>query len=259
MTKDEDAAMLLFQAIITAAAILVAALQAAPLQMEQAASTAANPELLSLPDGAVALIPKSASTGDPPLLVLLHGAGETPVPFLAKFREVADRTGAIILAPQSRNTTWDIIGKAELAQLGNDQGPDGIYRYSGSRDADRVASAIDALARIKKTDPARRVLLGFSDGATFALGLGTDRRLNYSAVIAIAPGIATVASKPAKGRDVIILHGRQDQTLPIEVTRTTIVPALRSARLKVSFVQFDGGHSLPPDLPNYAEKHLVAP
>ena len=181
-----------------------------------------------------------------PLIILLHGAGQVPDQMISLFVSFADQTGSILLAPKSRGPTWDVVRSAEFAALTDSNKADGVFRYSGGKDADRVMSAINELAERVQIDPARQTLLGFSDGGSFALGLGTSRDRPFTKVIALSPGLAVVAVRPARNRQVIVAHGRQDRSLSFDFTRSRIVPALRAAKLIVKFVPFDGGHKITP-------------
>lgn len=201
---------------------------------------------LVLDNGAVAYVPAGAAPA-PPLVVLLHGAGQGGEAMIARFRADADRLGVVLLAPRARGATWDVVARAGMASVMGPSALGGVYRYNGSPDGDRVAAAEAALAARVPTDPARRVLLGFSDGASFALAYGTARKAPYAAVIAVAPGLAAVAASPARRREVILLHGRADAVLALAFTRDTIVPALRDAGLASRLQVFGGGHEIPPE------------
>src|SRR3712207_9495468 len=55
-------------------------------------------------------VPASYRVGRPaPLVVLLHGAGEDARDGLALLRGQTDGAGLILLAPTSREYTWDVI------------------------------------------------------------------------------------------------------------------------------------------------------
>ncbi len=210
------------------------------------AASVPPPRLLALPDGAVARIPPSPPdpAAPPPLIVLLHGAGQTPQDMLARFGDDADAAGAVLLAPKSAGVTWDVIAMAARKAFEASSLSDGPMRYSRSPDGDRVAAAMAALAARITTDPSRQWLVGFSDGASFALAMGTARDRRFTNVVALSPGLSVIAARPAPGRMVLVMHGMQDRSLPFDYTRSTIVPALRSARLAVTFVPFAGGHEI---------------
>ena len=231
-----------------AAAALIA-LSQVPQPVRLSGTTPSTRQLqsrrLALADGAVAYIPASAGP-NPPLLVLLHGAGHRQAEIVEHFEAEADKRGILLLAPDSRGITWDKVLDAEAplsvdSPIANQQS----HSFGRTPDADHVESAISGLAKILPFNRARIVLAGFSDGATFALAMGMSRRYPFEAVIAWSPGIAIENEDPARGRPVFISHGRQDPILKFEVTRSEIVPLVQSEGALVRFVAFDGGHDAP--------------
>jgi phospholipase/carboxylesterase len=203
---------------------------------------------LPLPNGAMALIPAlpPLDAQPPALIILLHGAGQTPGDMIARFAADPDCADAVLLAPKSDGPTWDVIRMAQRSALEATSLSGGPLRYSSSKDADRVIAAIAALRAQVRIDPAQMVLLGFSDGATFALALGTGRDRPFSGVVALSPGLVVVNARPARDRPVLVMHGTNDRSLPFEVTKSEIVPALRSAHLAVRLDPFSGDHAIPP-------------
>ena len=204
-----------------------------------------HPKLFALSDGAVGYIPVSAGL-HPPLLVLLHGAGHEQATMVEHFEAEADKRGLVLLAPDSRGVSWDKVLAAEAppsvdSPIANQQS----HSFSRSPDADRVEQAIANLAKILPVDRAHTVLAGFSDGATFALAMGMSRDHPFAAVIAWSPGIAIRTDNPARGRKVYISHGRTDPILKFDVTKSDIVPLVKSEGGDVTFVPFDGGHDAP--------------
>lgn len=231
-------------------AFILALTQAAPPPQPAPAAPAAAPtqagRFLSLPDDAIAYLPASAGP-HPPLLVLLHGAGHRQRELLERFIAEADARGIMLLAPTSQGITWDTVSIAEEppsrdSALANDR----ARRFTGSRDADRVEAAITDLGRQVPVDRPHTVLAGFSDGATFALAMGMSREHPFAAVIAWSPGIAIRTANPAKGRKVLISHGRQDPILRFTDTCGEIVPLVQGEGAAVTFMPFDGGHDAPP-------------
>jgi predicted esterase len=158
----------------------------------------------------------------------------------------ADARGLVLLAPTSRAVTWDAVSDAEgLYSMDSPLAVHAAHRYGGSRDARRVEAAIAALEAKVPVDPARIVLAGFSDGATFALAMGMQRSRPFAAVIAWSPGMALGTVDPARGRRVFVSHGRQDPVLSYQRDIGEIVPQLRSEGAEVTFLPFDGVHEIP--------------
>lgn len=203
--------------------------------------------LIMLPDEAIASVPAPGGTAarPPRLIVLLHGAAQGPLDMIRRFAGDPDCRDAVLLAPKSARLTWDVISMAETAALQASSVTTAFLHYTKSTDGGRVVSAMEALAAQVSTDPAQQILVGFSDGATFALALGTSKDTPFTDVVALSPGLAVVASRPARGRRVLVMHGRQDKNLPFSFTSTTVVDRLKSAGLTVRFVPFEGGHVIP--------------
>jgi phospholipase/carboxylesterase len=195
-------------------------------------------ETIALPGGAIAYRP-SGIAAHRPLLVLLHGAGQAPAAMIDALRPAADARGILLLAPAARGVTWDVIRSAQQSAALGSADP---YRYLGSADGRNVAGVMAALAERMPFDRGRIALAGFSDGATFALALGTDRTAPFGLVAAWSPGLSVVAARPARGRAVVVAHGRQDNVLAFDQTASRIVPMLRGRGLTVRFVPFRGGH-----------------
>jgi predicted esterase len=141
----------------------------------------------------------------------------------------AEEAGVILLAPDSRGRTWDAI----LDGYGTD-----------------VAFVDRALAQTfgrLAVDPASVGIEGFSDGASYALGLGLANGDLFRRGVAFSPGY--VPSAPTSGRpSIFVSHGVGDDILPIDRCSRRIVPALRRQGYDVDYREFDGGHEVPADI-----------
>ena len=174
-----------------------------------------------------------------PLVVMLHGAGGSARRGLPRLQALADATGLLLLAVDSRANTWDaVIGGF---------GPDTKF--------------IDgALARVfagYAVDPARIAVEGFSDGASYALGLGLTNGDLFTHTIAFSPG-----SLPLQERNgapaVFISHGTADQVLPIDLCSRRIVPELQRHDYAVRYVEFEGDHQVPPAIAEQAVRWFLS-
>jgi predicted esterase len=47
---------------------------------------------------------------------------------------------------------------------------------------------------------------------------------------------------------VFISHGRDDPVLPIDACSRQIVPQMRQAGFQVEYLEFEGGHAIPPTI-----------
>ena len=157
------------------------------------------------------------------LVVLLHGANGSGSGIATAFEALAEDAGAVVLAPDSRYRTWDLL-------LG-DFGPD----------VDFIDEALAWTFDRVNVDPARLTIAGFSDGASYSLALGLSNGTLFKRVIAFSPGFLFVRAVQGKP-PIFITHGEDDPVLPITATSRTIVPALQNAGYTVDYHEFDGGH-----------------
>ena len=189
----------------------------------------------SLANGAVAYRPAQARAGPLPLLILLHGAGGYPQGFLQKMEPLADKLGVILVAPRSVGRTWDLI-----ENLQTDDPP-----WQGG-DANRLDRSLEDLFGRTAVDPQHVVLLGFSDGASYALSLGLSNPKLFTSVIALSPGMIAPLTRIDHRQLVFIAHGRSDHVLPFDETKD-IADALRRSGANVRFRPFDGDHQIDPE------------
>jgi phospholipase/carboxylesterase len=162
-----------------------------------------------------------------PLLVVLHGAGSTGAAMLEALTGAAGELPGIVLAPDSRGRTWDVI-------LGG-FGPDVAF----------LQEALASVCSRAAVDLERVVLAGFSDGASYVLSLGLSNGDLFRRLVAFSPGF--MAPDGLRGRPpVFVSHGVADPVLPIERCSRRIVPALRAAGYDVRYEEFEGGHVVPP-------------
>jgi phospholipase/carboxylesterase len=159
-----------------------------------------------------------------PLLVLFHGAGQRASEW-SPAQAIADSLGAVLLVPDSRGVSWDAVRGS--------YGPDVIF----------VDTALNKLFGHVSVDPARIALAGFSDGASYALTLGTINGDFVTHIIAFSPGLIAPGVKRGKPR-IYVTHGTRDTVLPIDLTSRRIVPALRADDYPVTYNEFDGGHTM---------------
>lgn len=165
--------------------------------------------------------------GPRPLLVVFHGAtmhsGQMARPLLA----VADEFGVVLLIPDSRGPTWDIIAERTY-------GPDIEF-------TDR---ALELAFRQCRVDADRVGVAGVSDGASYALSVGVGNGDLFSNIVAWSPGFMVPMEVIGKPR-VFVSHGVYDRILPIDVCGRPVVAGLREGGYDVDFREFDGGHEMP--------------
>jgi predicted esterase len=188
----------------------------------------------TLVNGASAYRPAKVPPGPLPVLILLHGAGGYPQGFLQKMEPLADKLGVILVAPHSLDKTWDLI----LNMQTEDQPWQGL-------DAHRLDQSLGDLFKRSAVDPSHVVLLGFSDGASYALSLGLANPKLFTTVIALSPGMLAPLKRIDHQQRVFVAHGRSDHVLPYTATKD-MVELLQRGGANVRFRPFDGDHQIDP-------------
>jgi len=188
--------------------------------------TATNPN-----DGMLLVPPPYAPTQPAPLVLALHGATGGPSSQVSLLGGLAQSRGFLLLAVGARGLTWDVM----------------TSRFS--YDVTFIDGALKWALERAAVDPARIAVAGFSDGATYALGLGLANGDLFSRVIAFSPGFIPRSDSPAVGKPRLFdSHGTQDTVLRIDNASRKIVPALRDRGHEVTYVEFQGGHTVPSEV-----------
>lgn len=185
-------------------------------------------------------LPEQADSGPVRLVVLFHGAGQSPrsaQPILE--RQARERQFALLL-PRSAGPTWDAI------------------RGRGGPDLRSADALIEAAAR-QVAVTAEVTVAGFSDGASYALGAGTALSREVSEIIAFSPGFIARTGQPLRRPRIFISHGIGDPVLTIDQTSRVIVPALLDSGYDVEYREFYGGHTVPPDVADEAVGWMLSP
>jgi phospholipase/carboxylesterase len=173
-------------------------------------------------------IPKGYKSDIPaPLVLMLHGAGNTSLSVTYTF-EMADEHGIIILAPDSRDEgTWDLL----------------LHGYGP--DVEFIGAALkDTYARCA-VDRRRMAIAGHSDGASYALSLGLGTGDTFGRIMAFSPGVMQPAEVHGKPR-IFISHGLSDPVMPIDVTSRRFVPRLKALGYDVTYREYEGRHGVTP-------------
>jgi predicted esterase len=191
--------------------------------------------------GAFLYVPKSYDPSKAaPLVVALHGATQRASFSLRVWTSQSDAAGFVLLAPESEAVTWDAI------------------RGDYADDVTRIDRALKMVFDRVNVDPKRVVLEGFSDGASYGLGLGLNNRDLFTRIVANSPGFITPhdrASGPKPG--IFVSHGHQDPILPFERAGARGVAKLRNEGSSDQFREFDGGHTVPADVAAEAVRFMM--
>jgi phospholipase/carboxylesterase len=160
-----------------------------------------------------------------PLALFFRGAITPAIAYVEAFQPFCDEAGLVLLAPEARAQTWDLVYGAF--------GPDVAH----------VDHVLGETFRRVRVDAARVSISGFSDGASYALSLGVTNGDLVRRVVAHAPGFVAPAER--RGRpEILVAHGTGDAVLPIAQTSHRIVPQLRELGYTVTLREWDGGHGV---------------
>jgi predicted esterase len=162
-----------------------------------------------------------------PLALMLHGAGGDAHHGLSYLQSYADTHNIILVAPASREQSWDVIT---------------------SRGFDYDVVLIDQLLAYVfqqfHVDDNRLAIGGFSDGASYALSLGLSNGDLFTHILAFSPGFVYLVENVGQPA-VFISHGTNDTVLPIDPCSRRIVPKLQGAGYDVKYEEFKGRHEIP--------------
>lgn len=161
-----------------------------------------------------------------PLLVFLHGAGGEAAGASSMLLPPADTHRLLLVAPSSRGSTWDGV------------------RGGYGPDVDVINSALKRVFQLVSVDPHGIAVGGFSDGASYALGIGLANGDLFSRIIAFSPGFVPPGPRVGKP-SIFVSHGDADAVLPINRTSRRLVPALREEGFDVCYREFNGPHTVP--------------
>lgn len=195
--------------------------------------TAATGEVKLGLDGerdAVLQIPKNGGQSPLPLFVMLHGATQSAGDMFWYLGSSHEEAGVAVLAPNSRDTTWDAIG-------GGGFGVDVAY----------LNRALERVFETTAIDPGRISIGGFSDGASYGLSLGLINGDLFNSIVAFSPGFVIHGDLIGQPR-IYISHGTHDHILPIDRCGRRLASGLKSYGYDVTFREFDGDHEIPADV-----------
>jgi len=164
-----------------------------------------------------------------PLLVALHGNGDTPGNFYSTALDLLDVPACIVLLegphPRSFGSAWP-WNAADFAQYGP-----------------AIHEAIELLA-LKYPTKQKPILLGFSGGAMMAYYQSVNYGVDYAYIFAVSGKLATdmLGEAPFQpGAPVFAFHGDNDKVISVGGGREAI-RILKERGVEVTYFEFEGGH-----------------
>lgn len=149
-----------------------------------------------------------------PLIVLLHGVGQTPADMapLAELVTAHDPQARVVVPPAVHPCDRGGAGFQWMSVAGiTEENRPGRIRAA----LPAFVATIEALQRAHGVGADDTVLAGFSQGAIMALAACRDRYLARH-VVAIAGRCAPLPDAWERRTAVTLVHGRMDQTVPVQ-------------------------------------------
>ena len=174
-------------------------------------------------------VPRNYKPNKPvPFMLMLQGAlGRTNE--LIRFCKEAAGAGIAIVAPDFRGRTWD-------------------FAVDGTgTDLPFIDRALDFMFQRVAVDPRHLAIAGFSDGASYGLSIGLPNGDLFSHIVAFSPGFMQPPSRQGKPA-IWVAHGDRDEILPVDLSRSRIVPQLSRWGYDVRYREFAGPHDVSPEL-----------
>jgi phospholipase/carboxylesterase len=186
----------------------------------------ASKGLMPLPvagEGSLLFVPRSYRPSRPaPFALTLHGCcGEARSGLNLWYREAAQH-GIILLAPDGG----------------------GAWRFGDT--AARIDAGLSSVFERYAIDRRRVAAVGFSAGASFALSLGLTNGDLFTHVVPHSPG-GGIPDQPVGSPQIFLIHGTDDQTIPVEVSRD-LAPQLERDGYRIRYEEYPAGHRPQPDL-----------
>jgi len=184
------------------------------------------------PASGVLLTPDSIDpAGSYPLITVFHGAGRQDEMLVKACRAEPERRQALFFVPRSVAPTWDLI------------------TGGGRADLDFLEYAYDLIYRRYPVNVASQCLVGYSDGASYALSLGLSNPGFFSALMVWAAGFVvldpTTAKPEAPKPRLYLEYGTHDELFAFDRVALPMKQNLETAGYDVTFSIDEGGRHWP--------------
>lgn len=153
-------------------------------------------------------IPDTEGLEAMPLVIALHGAGDSGPAFKKSsgLDREADRRGVLMAYPTATGVNW--------AEGCNCTRPD----LDGVDDVGYIDAVIADAKERYTVDEDRIYIVGFSQGGLFSQRLACERSTTFAGVATVAGMMSLPVSRacqPSGSPDIMLLHGENDQVLPL--------------------------------------------
>jgi phospholipase/carboxylesterase len=192
------------------------------------------------------ILPPSGA-GPHPTILALHGMGMRPEPFARWFRGLQDAPCAWLL-PEGPYPVESRVGGLRASGFAwyVYDGDTPAFRATLRRSEGRILQLLPERASTWNLDPARVILLGFSQGAYFAGSLGLRHAERFRGIVIAGgrarPGWADRAAETIPRIPFLFLHGRDDDVVPLDQARAS-ADEIERLGFPVRFHVTEGGHA----------------
>ncbi len=177
--------------------------------------------------------------GKYPLVVFLHGYGDSPESF-CRVWGLFETPGFIMSVPRAPYTapgdgwSWFAMGGVDAEERADSLSVQHVFR------------AVNALR--ERYNVSRTYLMGFSQGASMALLAGLSRPEELAALVAISgrmreDWLTGEQLEGAAGLPVLIVHGERDRVVDVSEGRTA-AELLEESGVDVTLYEWGGGHTI---------------
>ena len=195
------------------------------------------PLLLSALALVAAVVDRPAADANAPIVIGLHGRGDTP----ENFRHVADRLGS--------EWHWQFL-RGPLPWKPDMQGTQWFDRQTPDGGQAALQAAIQQVAaQVRLAGKKHVALVGFSQGCMVAAHFAAAHPDQVRAVLCFGGMlIAPIHVTPGKhALQIRLIHGRNDPMVPFAKAEEAVA-TLQRAGLNATLTAHDGGHVIPPQL-----------
>jgi predicted esterase len=172
------------------------------------------------------------------VLFFFHGRG----------RGIGERTRSVVRALREaglQSNVSVVLVEGPFSTWFGDSWGDGSEGFAESRA--RVRESMRELLGDHAT-AAWVVVAGFSQGAAIAADVAVEEP-TVDAMASLSPCFMVLRGQlpKRKGLRVLLAHGTRDEICPVVESRS-LAPVLEAAQVPVQYVEFDGGHLIPPEV-----------
>ena len=205
-----------------------------------------------------------AGDGPHPTIVALHGWGANGMDLLGLAPYLGEGQ-FLVLCPQGRVEVplGPTVGYGWFPlTMGAPPDPDAF-----AAGVDDVRRFLDSALQRYPVNPAKLVLLGFSQGGVIAYALGLDDPERFAGLVALSswlpdPVASSLQSRPRERLQTLVHHGARDDLIEVARGRES-VETLRRLRVPVAYREFDMGHEISAesrmDLSQWLEDKVASP